>query len=785
MSGDGAVAQIVATGTTTLTGQVTAQGHGGLAMSVDGGGALTLAGGAQLTVKQEAIVGEAGQGLLVVMGGALDLSGPAAATALVIGQQGGSGGTVVNLEQITANGTVIVGGAGTGALELLGVASSVSDGGADIGQFAGGHGSVTVNGGEWMNGGLLTVGDAGTGSLLINGTNGGVTGQVTAFNAAIGNQAGGQGSVTLNAGEFLVANVAAASSTLAVGGAGTGELVVEGGSEVAVGVAQGTTANNNGQLVVGGIAGGQGRVRIGGDSALLVYGGAAVGAAGASAAYANSAAASGPFTGAVTVGENADDIALFSLLGTLSVTGAGQVALGGSHATVRASAFNIGQGGAISGAGTLSGLGGGNRTVMLASIVNQGSILASGGNLLLYGAVYGTGTLLIGPNSTMTLQAAVGSGQALAFGQNGTAVLNDARAFAGTITGFGSDDLLDLASTQATGASWADGILTIDTLLGAIRLNVAGNYASNSFTVRSDGRGGTYVAGGFGDVHMMCFDGLAYDFQAVGDFVAVQSNDAGNPWQVQIRTASAPGATSITTGLAASIGDVRISFAVGRDKLVHVDGIADALLHAGGVQGFAGGTLAQLSDNVYQLNWSTGRSVTVTDHGDYLDWVVGLGSQDGPGSVKGLLGSNSGWSTDFQLPDGTVLYHPNDAEILGVFADAWRVKPDSSLLDDRHGAQPGAARPGDGGRPRAARRRRVRSRPAASGRERSRPICWRLLRCTPDRSSPGSRAPAHDQPFSSSRRSSSSSHSVSAASSSALAALRRAVLAAKDDASRR
>ena len=143
------------------------------------------------------------------------------------------------------------------------------------------------------------------------------------------------------------------------------------GSEVAVGVAQGTTANNNGQLVVGGIAGGQGRVRIGGDSSLLVYGDAAVGAARASAAYANSAAASGPFTGAVTVGESADDIALFSLLGTLSVTGAGQVALGGSHATVRASAFNIGQGGAISGAGTLSGLGGGNRTVMLASIDNQ------------------------------------------------------------------------------------------------------------------------------------------------------------------------------------------------------------------------------------------------------------------------------------------------------------------------------------------------------------------------------------------------------------------------------
>ena len=50
----------------------------------------------------------------------------------------------------------------------------------------------------------------------------------------------------------------------------------------------------------------------------------------------------------------------------------------------------------------------------------------------------------------MTLQAAVGSGQTLAFSSNARVVLNDPRAFAGTITGFGRGDVLEIASTGAT-----------------------------------------------------------------------------------------------------------------------------------------------------------------------------------------------------------------------------------------------------------------------------------------------------------------------------------------------
>ena len=109
--------------------------------------------------------------------------------------------------------------------------------------------------------------------------------------------------------------------------------------------------------------------------------------------------------------------------------------------------------------------------------------------------------------SSLTLQSGVGTGQTLSFGINGHALLNDPQAFAGTIVGFNGDDVLELASTHASSATWANGVLTLDTDLGPLRLNIAGNYAPDGFTITPDGLGGTNVAGGRGDVHMTSFDG--------------------------------------------------------------------------------------------------------------------------------------------------------------------------------------------------------------------------------------------------------------------------------------
>ena len=487
VSGDGAVGRIVIADSLTLTGQVLAQGEGDQALIVNGsaGAALTLAGGAVLTAEQSAIVGASGHGILTLMGGALDLTGTGtAAAALVIGNQSGSNGTVLDYQQITALGTVIVGAAGDGTIRLLGAASTLSDGGADIGQSLGATGVAVIDGGFWSNAGTLTVGDAGIGSLLVGGAANGITGQITANNAVVAAQKGSSGSITLAGGDLLIADATAPFSTLVVGAGGAGTLTIDGGN-VTVGaplVTQGSTIYN-GTLTLGDTASGSGFVSISNGGKLLVEGSAVIGSNGA---------------GHVTVGETGSDIALLAVTGSLTIGASGQIVLDGLGATLRASAVTVAAKGNLSGAGTISGDGGGNSTIALTSIDNAGTITATGGNLLLYGSVTDTGLMAIGTSAVIALQAAVGAGQTLSFGPGAHAVLDDAMGFAGTISGFAAGNVLDLASTAATSATWSGGILTISTSSGPITLNAVGHYAPDAFIVQSDNFGGT-------EVELACF----------------------------------------------------------------------------------------------------------------------------------------------------------------------------------------------------------------------------------------------------------------------------------------
>jgi len=187
-----------------------------------------------------------------------------------------------------------------------------------------------------------------------------------------------------------------------------------------------------------------------------------------------------------------------------------------------------------------------------------------------------------------------------------------------------------------------------------------------------------------GDVHMVTFDGRHYDFQAIGGFTLARSTMPGDTFDIQIQTVAAPwiGAVSVTSEVAAQVGGDIVTFGTGAGGFVAINGVADTTLNAGDpVQVLDGGDLRMLSPGAVSLTWATGESLTVTNSGPYLNSSIALPSSDGPGSVQGLLGGNSGEANDFQLPDGSVLGGSiSNATLYGVFADAWQVTPADSML---------------------------------------------------------------------------------------------------------
>lgn len=147
---------------------------------------------------------------------------------------------------------------------------------------------------------------------------------------------------------------------------------------------------------------------------------------------------------------------------------------------------------------TLSGFG---QADAFGSVVNDGTILASGGVLTL-GACSGTGMLEIGAGAVLDMNGRVGAGEAVSFLASGGTLALAQEAFAplGTIAGFTTGDAIDLLGSPISAAAYAPtgqntGILTL--LYGsqvAATLTLLGNYSGDVFLVSGDGAGGSLVA---------------------------------------------------------------------------------------------------------------------------------------------------------------------------------------------------------------------------------------------------------------------------------------------------
>ena len=155
----------------------------------------------------------------------------------------------------------------------------------------------------------------------------------------------------------------------------------------------------------------------------------------------------------------------------------------------------------IANAGIIEAAGAGGVSV-LSAVNNTGRLIADGGALTVDAAVTGTGVASVA-NATLTFASSFS--QNVTFGgAYGELVLAQSQGYAGTVSDFSKTgattvDLEDIAfiggTTKATYAgTTTSGVLTVTDGTHTAEIKLAGNYTTSTFTVLTDGHGGTIVA---------------------------------------------------------------------------------------------------------------------------------------------------------------------------------------------------------------------------------------------------------------------------------------------------
>jgi len=191
-----------------------------------------------------------------------------------------------------------------------------------------------------------------------------------------------------------------------------------------------------------------------------------------------------------------------------------------------------------------------------------------------------------------------------------------------------------------------------------------------------------------GDPHLYTFDDLAYDFQAVGEFILAKSTVPNDSFEVQVRQKSVGNQqVAITQAAVMNVAGDKVGFYIGQQPVTHINGIQVELLD-GSVSLPQGGSIVKRSsphnsNSLYSVVWPNDNGLVEVKDNHWGLLVSTHISEAQKGHLIGLLGNADGDSqNDIVMRDGTNLGTSLSFDTLYPnYADSWRITQEESLFN--------------------------------------------------------------------------------------------------------
>ncbi len=185
-----------------------------------------------------------------------------------------------------------------------------------------------------------------------------------------------------------------------------------------------------------------------------------------------------------------------------------------------------------------------------------------------------------------------------------------------------------------------------------------------------------------GDPHLSTFDGMRYDFQAAGEFVAVR--DPAGGFEVQVRQVPFGDSrqVAVNSAVALDVAGDRVQLTIGQGQPeLRVNGEPRALAAMSlPEKGSIGLTQTAVRPGVV-VTWPDGSSVTVAPIGPWGLHLIVSAASTRSGRLEGLLGNFDGDATnDIRRRGGPPLTTATFEQLYPAVADSWRVEQNSSLF---------------------------------------------------------------------------------------------------------